>query len=99
MAPIQNQPGKYMEHNKSYLQQTKWFVKTFTATLSVSNHEYVFSFNLTIKFNDYAFLLFSNNMHTKKLINHLLQDCASANIRSHLAPIVTKLQHKPVNAL
>ena len=55
---IQNQARKYMKHNKSYLQKTKWFVKNSTAILSVSNHGYVFSFNLTFKFDNYVFLLF-----------------------------------------
>ena len=87
-----------MKQNKSYLQITKWSVKFFTAMLSISNDGYVFSFNLTFKFNDYAFLLFQNSMHTKKHDNYFLQDNASAD-RSHLAPIVTILRHKPVNAL
>ena len=36
-------------------------------------------------------------MRTKKPVNHVLQDRASADTKSHLAPIVTKVRHKPVN--
>ena len=57
-------------------------MKTFTAILFISKHGYVFSFNLTFKFNDYAFLLYQNNMHASR--------------RSHLVDVVTKLRHKPV---
>ena len=32
---VQNQPGKHIKHNKSYLHQTKWFVKTFTGVLPI----------------------------------------------------------------
>ena len=37
-------------------------------------------------------------MHTKKPVNHFLQDRASTDRRSHLA-IVTKLRHELVNEL
>ena len=52
--------------------------------LYISKHEYVFSFNLTFKFDDYSVLVFQNNMHT----NRSVQDRASADRRSHLASIV-----------
>ena len=38
-------------------------------------------------------------MLTKKPVTHLLQDRASADRRSHLAAILTKLRRKPVNVL
>ena len=55
-----------MKH-KSYLQQRKWFVKTFTAILSVSNHEYVFSFKLTFKVPMKRIFLFFHMKEHKKL--------------------------------
>ena len=38
-------------------------------------------------------------MHTKKPVNHFLKDRASADRRSQLAPIVTKLVSEPNTVL